>query len=204
MPRKSYIILSLILASVIASMAMPASAFYNLLQNLRFETGELDPWEADGTWGWSADISTYCHTGTYAALIICGDGETWFYQEISPPRCAEYLEFWYTFWYTDGAWGEAEVRIFYSDGTWYFVELFNTYEWTFVHIDLDTTKLVAELEVWGVSNLKIYVDDFDLEACASVGGELTQSMTPVLNPLMVLAVIAVASATVLGYRFTKR
>ncbi|NWG09036.1 MAG: hypothetical protein HXX80_01770 [Nitrososphaerales archaeon] len=50
----------------------------------------------------------------------------------------------------------------------------------------------------------IDVDDFDLEACAPVGGELTQLVTPTLNPLMVLAAIAVASAAVLGYRFSKR
>jgi len=199
MPRKSYIILSLILASVMASMAMPASAFYNLLRNPGFETGSFTPWEADWEGDGGAVIISPGRTDNYAASMGGGAGGGWIWQDIDPPRCVKYLEFWYI--YTQGY-----VVIYYSDGTTYEEFLPDAYTWTLVHIDLDTTKLVERVETSAGGYGGINVDDFDLEACVNlpVGGELTQSITPILNPLMVLVVIAVASSVVLGYRFTKR
>jgi hypothetical protein len=179
--RPSYGILSVLLAVLMVSAAMPASAHINLLQNPGFETG-LPPWIFDGEdGGWSSSIATlYPHGGIYYALIDVTSTEAWVHQDISP-RCAQYLEFWYSGGYTEAG-GILLVWIYYSDGTYTEKELTPTPSpevWSFVHIDLNTAKLVKAVQA-GVGALsgEISLDDFDLEACAvPVGGVLTPANT---------------------------
>jgi len=161
-----------VLAVLMASTAMPASAYINLLQNPGFETGSLAPWEIDGDGDyWDGGVDSLGHTGTYYAWLEVEDADAWVLQEIGPPRCAQSLEFWYR-----GGWGagggELEVGIHYSDRPDLWQELSPTEEWSFVHIDLDTAKLVVAVEAYvGAYEGGIDVDDFDLEACsAAVGG----------------------------------
>lgn len=128
------------------------------------------------------------------------------------PSCAEYLEFWYISTATPG---DGEAGIYYLDGTerWWYLAGYKP-EWTLVHLDLDTSKLVRGVEVGtypseGSSYGDILVDDFDLEACAAppvavpVGGELL-TPTPALSPVMLIAVMAAASAVALGYKLTRK
>jgi len=202
MGRASYAVVSVLLAVLVASAAMPASAHINLLQNPGFETGEEDPWEIVG-----GGLTHTSHTGDYAAYVeLIGGGEGWVWQGIDP-QCAEYLEFWYHGGYdVPGDW---EYGVYYSDGTEYWEDLSYMYDWASVHEDLDTTKLVEAVEVW-ITTTTGYVffgvDDFDLEACAApppVGGEV-MTPTPIPSPVMLIAVMAAASAVALGYRFTRR
>lgn len=77
------------------------------------------------------------------------------------------------------------VEIYYSVGSDLEQELSPTEEWSFVHIDLDTARLVEAVEAWvGAVFGGIDVDDFDLEACPApaVGG--------VVMPANNLAIVA--------------
>jgi hypothetical protein len=208
MPRAYYAVLPLLLAVIIASAAMPASAHINLLQNPGFETGEFDPWEYS-----NAEIDSPGHTGEYAAYIVPEGEDAGYLDQFMArrtPQCAEYLEFWYR---SAGEPGDGEAGIYYSDGTlgWWYLDPTEVGVWTLFHIDLDTTKLVEAVEIGaypeegeGTSDGPIDVDDFDLEACsAPVGGEL-MIPTPILSPVMLIAVMAAASVVALGYRFTRR
>jgi hypothetical protein len=86
------------------------------------------------------------------------------------------------YWEEDGILG---VEIYYSVGSDLEQELSPTEEWSFVHIDLDTARLVEAVEAWvGAVFGGIDVDDFDLEACPApaVGG--------VVMPANNLAIVA--------------
>jgi hypothetical protein len=173
-----------VLVVLMASAAMPASAYINLLQNPGFETGSLAPWGIDGDeYDWGGGVGSPGHTGDYYAWLEVEDDEAWVFQEIGPPRCAQSLEFWYR-----GGWGEVGelgVAIYYSDGTSHWQDdLSQTDEWSFAHIDLDTAKLVDEVEAYvGADDGEINVDDFDLEACTTaVGG--------VVIPVSTFAILA--------------
>ena len=158
---------------------MPASAYINFLQNPGFETGSLAPWEIDGEWDdWDGGVDSLGHTGTYYAWLEVDEDEAWVFQEIGPPRCAQSLEFWYRGGWEAGG-GELEVGIHYSDRPDLWQELSPTEEWSFVHIDLDTAKLVVAVEAYvGAVYGGIDVDDFDLEACsAAVGGVVIPANT---------------------------
>jgi hypothetical protein len=179
------------MAVLMLSAAMPASAHINVLQNPGFETGSLAPWEIDGDgYDWDGGVDSPGHTGTYYAWLDVEDAEAWVSQGIGPPRCAQSLEFWYR-----GGWeedGVLEVWIHYSDRSDLWQELSPTDEWSFVHIDLDTAKLVVAVEAYvGAYYGGINVDDFDLEACpAAVGGVvMPANMLALVSPW--LAVIGV-------------
>lgn len=196
MSRVSYAVVSVLLAVLITSAAMPASADINLLENPGFETGDFPPWNIGG-WGGGGDVWEDGHTGSYYAhLYEVEEGGVFLYQLIDPPRCAEYLEFWYR------GYGGV-VKVYYSDDTHYEEGLSGSEQWALVPVDLDTTKLVSAVETTAYYTLDL--DDFDLEACSvAVGGEVL-TPTPILSPVMLIAVIAAASvAIVLGYRFTRR
>ena len=174
-----------VLAVLMLSAAMPASAHVNLLQNPGFETGSLAPWVIDGegtSWDGSV-LSGGAHGGTYFGDVDVEDAWGSVYQEIGSPRCAQYLELWYFGGYEgDGVLG---VEIYYSDGTTQEEELSTANEWSFAHIDLNTAKLVRAVDAGiGAYYGGIEVDDFDLEACpaAAVGG--------VVLPANTLAVLA--------------
>jgi hypothetical protein len=173
-----------VLAVVLAlSVAMPASAHINLLQNPGFETGSSAPWVIDGGGDyWDGGVTSPGHTGTYYAWLEVEDQDAWVHQEIGPPRCAQSLELWYR-----GGWEEdgiLEVLIHYSKGSDLEQELSPTEDWSFVHIELDTARLVVAVEAYvGAVFGGINVDDFDLEACpAAVGGVVMPA-----NTLFVLA-----------------
>jgi len=166
MMRYAKLLAVAVLAILIVSAAMPASAHINLLQNPGFETGQEDPWDIEEKGGLT-DIS---HTGDWAAEVDVHDQSGWVAQLIDPPRCAEYLEFWYQGEVVEGSW---EFRIYYSDGTEYMKVLSKEDDWALQHADLDTTKLVEEVQVtMRGSHGRFSVDDFDLEACPApaVGG----------------------------------
>jgi hypothetical protein len=190
--RSSRLLVVAVLAVVLAlSAAMPASAHINLLQNPGFETGSLDPWMNGGTMPWDGGIGSNeggekPHGGTYFAWIDTegsdnqgGDAGIW--QTINHPQCAEYLEFWY-----DEV-EQGEVNVYYSDNPTtpgLTQDLPPTPGWTFVHVDLDTTKLVQGVETWTQYGGQYSVDDFDLEACPApaVGGVVMR-----VNTFVVLA-----------------
>jgi hypothetical protein len=163
------------------SAAMPASAHINLLQNPSFETGSPAPWIFDGQGVQGVDwigkvVGNGAHGGTYYAQVEVEDTDAWVRQDISP-RCAQYLELWYMGSLEEG--GVLWVEIYYSDGTHTQKDLTPTGEWSFVHIDLNTAKLVKAVEAGvGAYFGGINVDDFDLEACAApVGGVVTPANT---------------------------
>jgi hypothetical protein len=160
------------MAVLMLSAAMPASAHVNLLQNPGFETGSSDPWGIDGDgYHWEGGVDSPGHTGTYYAWLEVDEAEAGVLQHFGPPRCAQSLEFWYRGgWEEDGILG---VEIYYSVGSDLEQELSPTEEWSFVHIDLDTARLVEAVEAFvGAVFGGIDVDDFDLEACPApaVGG----------------------------------
>jgi hypothetical protein len=130
------------------SAAMPASAHINLLQNPGFETG-VPPWIIDGNGVWNGGLYGPGHTGNNFAWISTelGAGEAWIWQHIDPPRCAEYLELYYL--PRGGGGAGMWVGVLYSDDTYHWEEL-PTWPgpgWRFLHVDLDTTKLVETVEV---------------------------------------------------------
>jgi hypothetical protein len=160
-----------VLAVLMLSAATPASAHINLLQNPGFEDGIMDPW--DWHWGQPGDIwdggvrQNGAQEGTYYAWIEVEESWRAIGQEIDPPQCAQYLEFYYRGgWSGDGGLG---FEIHYSDKSSEEPELDPAAGWTLVHFDLDTAKLVELVEV-GVGGLEggIDLDDFDLEACSAV------------------------------------
>jgi len=172
-----------VLAVLMLSAVMPASAHVNLLQNPGFETGSPAPWIIDGSGSgpgpgldWRGGVSSNgAHTGAYYAWVGVNNAYAYVLQDIGPPRCAQYLELWYHGW-TGGGVVSFGVYVYYTDGTNLWKELSPTDAWSFVHIDLDTAKLVnaVEAKIWAEGG-EIYVDDFDLEACpaAAVGGIVT-------------------------------
>lgn len=185
-----------VLAVLVASAAMPASAHINLLQNPGFETGELAPWEVEN----GGLAAGYSHTGDYYAYANVDEDEGWVRQRIDP-QCAEYLEFWYHGQIAGG--GVLQFGIYYSDGTEYWEELSEADDWASVHENLDTTKLVEAVEVYVAAYLGAFgVDDFDLEACAVVGGVVIPTNTlAILSPwLAVIGLIGCIGAAVVVAR----
>jgi hypothetical protein len=189
--RSARLLAVAVLAVVLGlSAAMPAIADINLLQNPGFETGSLAPWVTDCEEGTDCTfgVGSPGHTGTYYAWV--GVEFAWgsVYQEIGPPQCAQYLELWYRGGYdtSEGASGVLGVEIYYSDGTTHWQELSQTEEWSFVHIDLDTAKLVKAAEAGvGAVGGGIDIDDFDLEACPAVavgGVVMPAGMFAILAP----------------------
>jgi hypothetical protein len=178
-----------VLAVLVLSAAMPAIADINLLQNPGFETGLLDPyWHphviSEGEdWDWGVSKASSWgpgpHGGQYFAWITgVGGGVVEIYQNIDPPQCAQYLEFWYA--------GQSETgggaQIYYSDGTHQDASgiLSNTQNWKLAHLDLITAKLVEKVEVGpGPNSDQFQFDDFDLEACPeeAVGGVVIPANT---------------------------
>jgi hypothetical protein len=210
-----YALLMVMIISVsynIASLAMLASAEINLLQNSGFESGILDPWVTGASGGgWEFNVPTFGHTGSYSAGTMYNEeGEAWILQEIRP-QCARYLEFWYHGGKA-GTGGDMRFGIYYSDGTEYWEDLNlappgTSPEWTFVHEDLDSTKLVQAIEVRtevpadGI--VEVYVDDFDLEACAPPVSGLIMPVNKleIITPYLALAgLVAVVSAVVVVKR----
>lgn len=199
-------------------LAMPASADVNLLQNPGFETGELEPyWQIQVVipgehvdWGvWNGIDWQPAHGGQYYAWItnppeVEGGGVAEIYQNIDPPQCAQYLEFWYV--------GESETggvaEIYYSDGTRQVASgiLSNTEIWKLAHVDLNTAKLVEKVEVGpGPNSVTFQLDDFDLEGpCpaptpAPVGGVIIPANTFALVApwLAVIGLVGVGIVVVL-------
>jgi hypothetical protein len=202
--RPSYGILSVLLAVLMVSAVMPASAHINLLQNPGFETGSAAPWIFDGQgvqgvdW-FGAVVSNHPpHAGTYYAYISVELTDAWVRQDVSP-RCAQYLELWYWGSYAEAG-GVLWVEIYYSDGTHTAKDLAPAEGWSFVHIDLNTAKLVKAVEGGiGAYAGDINLDDFDLEACAApVGGVLTPANTfAIVAPwLAVIGVVGCIGAVV--------
>jgi hypothetical protein len=122
------------------------------------------------------------------------------YQDIDP-QCARYLEFWYVA--TAPIETQIGVTIFYSDGFSYVEYLTSKSIWTEVHIDLDTSKQVSSVRVFAGYGYEMHIDDFDLEACPAVGGELLLITTPLIAvEIITVAAAAVASLMLFGYSFT--
>jgi hypothetical protein len=170
--RSSYVALSVLLAVLIVSAVMPASAHINLLQNPGFETGQ-GVWFGDGTDGFDIGVlSNGAHGGTHYLQITTGPvGSAGVWQLISPPQCAEYLEFWYE--------GSGHTTVVYSDDTYTIKFLSPAEGWTFVHVNLNTAKGVISTMVYTSGGAYLNVDDFDLEAgtCPAVGGVVMPANT---------------------------
>jgi hypothetical protein len=197
--KKSYVILSLLLAMIVVYATVPVLARINLLENPGFETGDFPPWDFDGDDEWDADIDGPGHTGNYYAWITMGFGDAWIWQEIDPPRCAMYLEFWYR----GDVQGVIKVWIYYSDGSEQVEILDAADEWTHVHIDLVTIKLVKAVEIYAIYFGYVDVDGFDLEACETVvSGELLPNNVPTIGT-MIIAVISTVAIS-MGFAFKRR
>lgn len=170
-----------VLAVLVLSAAMPASADINLLENPGFETGLFDPWVTDAG-GLSWQFTVQEEDSNHFAAILVGRADAWIYQNIGPPQCAQYLNFRYFGGWEPQFGGDMEVRIFYSDLTYHTEDLAISGTWTPVHIELDTAKLVTKVEAWVSAYAGgINVDDFDLEACpAAVGGVVIPANTVAL------------------------
>jgi hypothetical protein len=182
--RFSYGFLCLIVLSLALS-SLPVFAFYNLLQNPGFETGSLYPWDGDSGGSGGYGIVSPGHTGAYAASMGGGNGGAGIWQYIYPPRCAIFLEFWYS-----GHNGGCTIS--YSDGTTQSIPLPSTGNWTKFFIELDSTKLVYRVEV-GSGNGGIYVDDFYLESCEPpVGGEILPSNLSTITTWLIVGVSTIA------------
>lgn len=150
------------LVSILAKAQSPVSSAgdINLLQNPGFETGVFDPWQHDTITGYCY-VQSPGHASNYD-VYLSGEGAAWVFQDINPPRCAEYLEFWYK-----GPLG-GSIRVGYSDATSYDQGLLQTDTWQLVHITLYTNKLVNNVRVWLGGGYGLEVDDFFLKAYDAV------------------------------------
>jgi hypothetical protein len=187
--------LLLISATLIVYMAVPVFASLNLLENPGFETGALTPWEVYGIFGWGYAREEPGHTGAYYWSIESDRGSVWILQEVDPPSCAMYLEFWYR----NGTGGVMEVCVNYTDGSRQCQEFYESDEWTLFHMNLDTEKQVEGVEVrLEVADLGLIdLDDFDLKACepseTAVGGVILPDSSYIIGTavLTLLSIIGV-------------
>lgn len=203
MKRGKVLLAGLFAVLMIVGLTQPASAA-NILGNPGFETGSLGPWVTGTN---PAVVTTNEHSGDYAAeLSVIGGVGGYVAQDIDPYQCAEYLEFWYwTLWDTPVI--DCYFAVYYPGGASEIVtaDLSNTQgQWEFVHVDLDTSKVVTALEVdiHSTGSASLGIDDFVLESCSYVppmgGGQLfSANKLAVISPyLALISVVAVAAIVV--------